>query len=395
MPRCYVLGGLGESVLSTTTVPHSVVWINLQTLMLGQLGQLRLAPDGTSPGPPDGVSCAATSLVAPYCGLPTFILAAQLAVQGYATRGHPWDWRQSVYAAGILLAARIRAEVTLSDPCAIVAHSAGGLVARAAWTELGLTSEHGLVRRIVTLGTPHWGSYNAPAYWQGNSLSIDWLIYANDVLGGPVFGIAPEFWGYTLQTRLWHRQLALTWPSFYDVLPTLGAPDAAADPNRALLYDAANWPAEARPQQTWLDHSKNVTGPWLRSSASQPPSQVITCISGVGYSLSSQLTSPEQFAEGGGLGAYADGDNAVTSASAELSGSVVWRYGITHENLMASLANSGDLANYVLEVREPGPAPNPEQSPDPQTTGLGALPFAQSPGLRAPAAICAAGGCTC
>lgn len=395
MPNCYVLGGLGESGLSKSTLANDTVWIDLGVLMLGQLGLMRLAPDGTSPGPPDGVALQPLGVIGPYCGFPTAILAAQLLPHGYRTAGWAWDWRQTVYAAGVRLAATIRSEVTTDDPCAIVAHSAGGLVARAAWTELGLTGQQGLVRRIVTLGTPHWGSYTVVSYWQGSNVSIDWLVYANQQLGSSVYGHAPDFWGYVSRPRGFYQLLGLTWPSYYDLLPTLGAPDATADPNRALLYQAANWPEDFRPQQAWLDWSRDHTGPWLRSAASKPPAHVLTCVSGVNTTVASALTSAEGFAEGGGLGQYVAGDNAVTRDSAELATGVIWRYGIDHENLLPTLANSGDLRDLVLEVRAPGPAPSPEASPAQQGTYLDPLPFAVSPGQVGVPNNCLAGTCGC
>lgn len=395
MPRCYVIGGLGESTLDRSRAGTQPVWIDLAVLMLGKLGEMRLAPDGTSPGEPDGVPLFATSGVDPYLQFPTLILAAQLLPSGYRTTVIPWDWRMAVYSAGVLLAAQIRTEVTSADPCAIVAHSAGGLVARAAWTELGLTGQTGLVRRIVTLGTPHWGSYSVVNYWQGGNVSIDWLIYANQQLGATVYGHAPDFWGYVSRPRLFYQQLGLTWPSYYDILPTLGAPDATADPNRALLYQASNWPAAFRPQQAWLDWSRDHTGPWLRSAASKPPPEVLTCVSGVNTTVPSALTSPEEFAQGGGLGQYVIGDNAVTRDSAELSTGVIWRYGIDHENLLPTLANSGELRDLILDVRSPGPAPTPEQSPDQQGTFLNALPFAVRPGQVGVPNNCLAGTCGC
>jgi hypothetical protein len=394
MPHCYVLGGIGESGLSTSSAPEGTVWIDLTVLMLGQVGKLRLAADGISPGAPDGVALQPLGGIGPYCGYPTAILAVQLLGRGYSTMVFAWDWRKSVYAAGELLAARIRAEVTADDPCSLVGHSAGGLVCRAAWTELGLTGEHVLIRRIITLGTPHWGSYAAVRYWQGNSTSIDWLLYANLTLGGPTFGLAPDLFGYVARARVYYQVLAESWPSMYDLLPVIGAPDAAADPNRALLYDAANWPAAARPQQAWLDHSRDVTGPWLRSAASMPPPEVLTCVSGNTTTLPSAIVSANGFRAGDGLGLEVAADNAVTRDSAELAGSVVWRYGIDHENLLPDLANSGDLAGYVTAVREPGPAPTPEQSPQQQRTQIDPLPFSQSPGGHMTAPSCVGGvGC--
>jgi hypothetical protein len=371
------------------------VWIDLTVLMLGKVGEMRLAPDGSSPGPPDGVQLSPTGVVGPYCGFPTTILGTQLILRDYATRTHPWDWRKTVYPAGVGLATRIRQEVRPEEPCTIVAHSAGGLVARAAWTELGLTGQTNLIRRIITCGTPHWGSYTVVAFWSGSSQTIDLLRHANQVLGYNTFGRAPDIFGYRYLEPIDYQRLALTWPGFYDTLPVLGAPDAANDPNRAALYDAANWPEEARPQQAWLDWSRDHTGPWLRSAASQPPSDVLTCLSGGGKAVPGALADPGRLGQPGALGGYVDGDGAVTLASAELATGVSTRYVIDHENFLATLSNNGDLVGYVVEERTPAPPPPPVVDPEPQTTQLAPLPFADAPFLGAPSMTCATGKCAC
>jgi hypothetical protein len=396
MKICYVLGGVGESSLCRSPNGSGVVWIEPAVLLLGKAGELRLAPNGVDPGPPDGVTLYAVGVPGPYIGLPTAILGAQLATSGYSTRLHSWDWRKQIYPAGQVLAARIRQEVTSAEPCAIVAHSAGGLVARAAWTDLGTTGDQGLVRRIVTLGTPHWGSYVMVLFWCGTSESIDIMNYWNQTVGYNTAGWAPSVTGYQYLTTLFYQNLAMSWPCSYELLPVLQAPDAATDPNRIDLYQATNWPSSARPQQAWLDYARNVTGPWLRSAGSQPPAHILTCVSGFPTPTPSALVDPSQLGEGDSVGRLVDGDNSVTQASAELATGVIHRYSVTHENLLPTLVNAGEIAELVLAERSPAPPPPPQTD-----TEILAESVVSIPGSMLPQPIgmvtfgCATGACTC
>lgn len=395
MGLVYVMGGLGESVLARNQNGSREVWIDPGVILLGKVLEMRLAPNGIDPGPPDGVQLYATSAIGPYVLFPTAILAYQLVYEGYTAITHWWDWRKAIYPAGVDLANKIRANVIPADPCSIVAHSAGGLVARAAWTDLGTTGQQSLIRRIVTLGTPHWGSYTIVDFFGGRNQSIDLLTYWNQTVGYNTAGYAPGITGYQYVTVLQIRNLAMTWPAMYDLLPTLGAPGSEYDPNRATLYDANNWPAEARPSQTWLDWSRDHTGPWLRSTASQPPAHILTCVSGNANTVANALTDPTRISQSGTLGNYLPGDGAVSRLSSALASGVNWSYGIDHENWLPNLANNGDLAEFVREERAPGPPPLPVTSPDIQTTNVQPLPFPEGLSIGPPSMVCAGGSCPC
>jgi hypothetical protein len=396
MPICYVLGGLGESVLSTFSADVGIVWVNATVLLLGQAGKMRLAPNGIDPGSPDGIALVAPTVVDPYVGFPALLLGVQLLSQGYSVRVHGWDWRKRIYPAGQDLAVRIRREVTTDAPCSIVAHSAGGLVARAAWTDLGITGDQGLVRRIITLGTPHWGSYVMVQFFCGSNQSIDIMKYWNQTVGYNTAGWAPALTGYIYLDDPFYQNLAMTWPACYEVLPVIGAPGADLDPNRVQLYDAANWPEEARPQQAWLDYARDVTGPWLRSAASQPPPEVLTCVSGSASTTASALVDPSKLGGSGCTGDYVTGDGAVTQASAELATSVVYRFTVNHENLLPTLVNQGEIADLVLDVRSPGPPPPPVVETEILPQSVAPIPGSLLP---QPVGVvtfgCATGACSC
>lgn len=129
----------------------------------------------------------------------------------------PYDWRLPVDTNGKLLAERCHrvieawrskvAQQRLADPdevrVVIVAHSMGGLVAGHALREPGVDS---VVRRVLTLGTPHFGAVTAAQ-----------MLAA----GGSGHVRVPAVGEIKLPRRLRSamHELALTCPAVYDLLP--------------------------------------------------------------------------------------------------------------------------------------------------------------------------------
>lgn len=128
----------------------------------------------------------------------------------------PYDWRLPVDVSGQLLAdfcvrqledwTRVVTREKLGDPRSVrvtlVAHSMGGLVARYASEVFGARA---LLRRIVTLATPHLGSAKALQMVAGDRYTV-----AVPLLGD--VGLPRR-----LQQAI--QSLAVTCPSVYDLLP--------------------------------------------------------------------------------------------------------------------------------------------------------------------------------
>jgi hypothetical protein len=140
---------------------------------------------------------------------------AQRVLDARAVFEFPYDWRLSIeYNARLLVASceahlaawrKLVAENRWADPAgvqvAVVAHSMGGLVARYATEVLDLSA---LVRQIITLGTPFYGSLKAARMMATGE-------------GAPV-------------PRRAAQALARTSPGVYDLLPRY----RCVDPDRFL-----------------------------------------------------------------------------------------------------------------------------------------------------------------
>ena len=147
-----------------------------------------------------------------------------LQAEGFHADFHPFDWRQSIPDLGRQLAQRIAADP--AEEIFLVAHSMGGLVARAAL-------HHGAakVKRLVMLGTPNFGSF-APAMVYRSAYpflkKIALLDFTNSTtdLAGKVFN---------------------SHPGLAQMLPQRGKFDALD------LYDLERWPTSgARPLKPLL-----------------------------------------------------------------------------------------------------------------------------------------------
>jgi pimeloyl-ACP methyl ester carboxylesterase len=141
----YLLPGIMGTQLGATRTaptPADLLWLDPLDIIGGGLARLRL-PD-----------CAALITLG---AIQYSYLALQLRLRaaGFAVVVHEYDWRADLAGLAAELASRMR-----DDPAPgihVVAHSMGGMIARRALSEPGLER----VRRLITLGTPHGGSFGA------------------------------------------------------------------------------------------------------------------------------------------------------------------------------------------------------------------------------------------
>ena len=109
-------------LLRTPPLPNDVLWVDPIDIELGRLATLRIPSDANAPR---------ANIVSLGVLIYSYLkLKLQLRAAGFAAVFHDYDWRLSIDELGRSFAARLR-----NEPCerlAIVAHSMGGLVSRAA-----------------------------------------------------------------------------------------------------------------------------------------------------------------------------------------------------------------------------------------------------------------------
>ena len=124
-----------------------VLWVNPITIALGRLSELKL-------------TAAKTRIDALGVILFAYLkLKLKLQIAGHDAEFYPYDWRLSLVQLGKALANEIK---TSGRRVQLVAHSMGGLVARSA-----LIHKPKLLRRIVMLGTPNFGSFSPIQAFRG------------------------------------------------------------------------------------------------------------------------------------------------------------------------------------------------------------------------------------
>ena len=193
-------------------LPPDIVWLDPLDIQHGRLAALRLP--------------AAAPIISMGVVLFSYLrLKLYLRAQGFVVEFHDYDWRLSVRESGRALAARLHA----AKPArvAIVAHSMGGLVSRAA---LSLPdTQH--VERVVLLGTPNSGSFAAVQALRGTYAVVR-----------KVARIADKASAESLAADIFS-----TFPSLYDLLPFGGVA------GKTDLFDEHTWPASGpRPQPILL-----------------------------------------------------------------------------------------------------------------------------------------------
>jgi pimeloyl-ACP methyl ester carboxylesterase len=199
-PRVLVLPGIMGSKLGDRK--SGVLWIDPLKIAAGRLTALSL---------PHAAEVRAMGVL-----LFTYAkLKLQLSIHGYDAYFHPYDWRLGLDELGAQLAARIAAA---DKPVNLVAHSMGGLVARAAVRML----PRRLVRKLIMLGTPNGGSFASvqtlrAAYPFMRKMATLDRRHSAEYLAAKIFG---------------------TFPGLYHMLP------ATRRSGRVNLLDPAAWPQD-------------------------------------------------------------------------------------------------------------------------------------------------------
>jgi len=365
----YFLGGLPGSELFTQDF-GAMVWPELKHLLLGRYKELALAPNGTDPAPDGGIELLPNRTVYLVYGRAIERLRRDLDPATWEVREWGWDWRKRATEAATLLTAEIRRSSSAESPATLVAHSTGGIVCRLAYRSLKLAGDAALVRRIVTLGTPHRGTYDPVKVWSlCHEMTRQLLYLANAV------GVALLFSPAAPIARLWTPSglaaVTATWPCLYDLLPYLYPNYQEQDPYRLYLFDASNWPADLGISQAHLDHARGITQPAMLDPDGLPPASVLTTVGSTGWLTHSALNAPSAIGKCGAMAVSGLGDDTVTIDSSVLAHSRQVIRADSHMSLPTTTSVNGDLTRWVLED-------NPNPPPPPDKTAAGApLPIVQ------------------
>jgi pimeloyl-ACP methyl ester carboxylesterase len=283
--RVFIVPGIMGSqlgLLRQPPLPHDIVWIDPIDIERGRLAALRLP--GAARIVPLGV------VLFSYLRLKLYLRA-----HGFPVEFHDYDWRLPVTQLGQAFAARLRSAAP--TPVAIVAHSMGGLVTRAALAHL----ESSQVQRVLLLGTPNRGSFAAVQALRGTYAVVRKVARL-------VGSVSAE----TLTSEVFS-----SFPSLYDLLPCgLGSTD---------LFDLARWPTSApRPRVELLQAA--------RASHEQfaPADERFTVIAGVGEET---VTGIARIRDEFVYTLTRHGDGTVPTSSATLAGARSAYARVAHSNL--------------------------------------------------------------
>jgi pimeloyl-ACP methyl ester carboxylesterase len=183
--------------------PNDVLWLDPIDFNFGRLTELKL------PGSPKLLALGAMSY--------TYLkLTLSLRKAGFDTVLVEYDWRHDVASLGKKLAKRIATDGC--DDVALVGHSMGGLVARAAMTHAAGKR----VSRLVMQGTPNFGSLAAVQALRGTYSVVRKLAMLD--LKHPAEFLASEVFS--------------SFPGLHELLPS------SERASELDLFDSGAWPAQ-------------------------------------------------------------------------------------------------------------------------------------------------------
>lgn len=211
---------------SSLTVDGHEVWVNKWQLLRGRFAHLEVNGDGRRVEP--------SGLLKQYAPLVSHLAG------NWQVFTVPYDWRRDITEAADLLAERIEHDdVRLGEQeVHIVAHSMGGLVARAfvakhpdLWERVG--------GRLIQLGTPNWGSFAIANALMGEELLLRALAFAD------VFHDKQDL-----------VEVLSTFPGAYQLLPWVARTLPDGNNDHAGLYNRAAWGEDTSIRQELLDRAK-------------------------------------------------------------------------------------------------------------------------------------------
>lgn len=314
------------------------LWLNTYAAFTGELVRLQLAPDGVSPGP-----LAFGAVSGPLGPIPWQYgsIIAYMRGLGWTVLTPPVDWRLSVLTSGQQLLAAIQ-EAIGTAPFAVVAHSHGGLVARAMYAYLKGAGGDAQLTRLVTLGTPHYGTMEAvrvlcrlPLLYRILQRACNWYLPTIPFVG-PAYLDA----------------LLGSWPSIYELLPFghygwlfAQQPSQAAELYTSGFYSGGN-PAVSQDRLTAALAAQDYV------QTAIPSGRMVQVVS-TGYLTPQTLTPPASPLTEAGYAVDGNGDGIVGQGYATLPGVTSFPVSWPHNTLCESPAVRQALFSLVTAGQFP------------------------------------------
>lgn len=328
-----IVPGIGGNELSTPPTlfglgPEARIWLNPAAMAGGGWRLLGLAPDGLTPDVPF------TGAIIPGLPLSGYYnpLTEMLSQYGWRVVGARLDFRQSWIQDAARLVATIRNE-SIDRPVHLVAHSRGGLVARAAIEILRSTGELGRLSWCCGLGVPHQGSWEAAGLLSGWNQTAVLLSAVLDNLSSILSA------GYV---NLQLRHVLTSWPAAYQLLPRQDATGISPE-ETAAIYNPSVWSQANRP----------VSAHWLEAARTGWPTLPVVPSGvdwvdfvGTGFSTPDRLYIPANVASSQGWAWSPNGDSTVPTRWATQPG----RMKVTCPTSHGALAYDGRVAAVIDTV---------------------------------------------
>jgi pimeloyl-ACP methyl ester carboxylesterase len=271
--------------------------------MLNPLGMNNLALDaqGSDPlYPVPGTTIEPKGLLTAYY---------RAAFDDFASRGptltFPYDWRMSARYAAQRLADKLASRLA-SEQFYLVGHSNGGMVARIADALLKDHPNRANLLRVVQVGTPNYGSWEAPRNLAGIP---SWLApYARQF----TTGFASVVYGAAL---VYLEHLIAHWRSVYELMPDPVNGPFAPNPVSEQLYALEPWQGiNSQVNQFQLNW-----GHYFHATLEPIPEPgKYFAVAGYGSQTTAGLVKVSQIAVPSGYYRTPDGDGVVTISSAVL-----------------------------------------------------------------------------
>jgi pimeloyl-ACP methyl ester carboxylesterase len=294
------------------------VWPPGLGVLTGLLLQLQLAADGVSPGPQTyGLPLVVNGLVE----FEYRPLSAYMTCRGWNVLEAAYDWRLSVVRSAPAVLAAIQ-KAFGAAPFVFVAHSMGGLVARAVYALMVNAGLGGQVKGIVTLGTPHYGSWEAVRGFFGLPQLYQALAIFQGIQGLLQAGGRIDLLDVILAS----------WPGWYELLPWRDAgPLAIADPATAQALYQLNTYAGGSPYVSQACLNAAVQTQHYLAPAI-PFNQLVT-VRGVNFVTPNEVNPPNPLSSSNGYKYTGGGDGQVPSDYATVAPAPIVDRSVEHAKL--------------------------------------------------------------